>query len=152
MRDDFLNEPLRLLAAEPLPEISPAIIVETWHRIDRQTVSKANGPPVWFTSKREELDLSSVQRTAFEVIERQFALDWINLEEELHMANRQLVAALPRHGLFSPDVANATAQISRIQDELRTVTLQHVAAIRPHLSSEQYHRLIEMYAKMLDQR
>ena len=100
----------------------------------------------WIHAK---LGLTSAQEKSLEPIEEKFAGRRKELMARIREGNRELAEAIISDRSDSARVKAAVDKIHHAQGELQNAVLEHVFAMRPVLSAEQYERLIKMTADAL---
>lgn len=89
-------------------------------------------------SIHEDLGLTEEQEKSLEPVERAYEARWKELAAQIATANIELADALQRDEQWTPAVAAAVEKITRAQGELQQATLEHVFAMKPFLTPEQY--------------
>ncbi len=96
-----------------------------------------------------QLNIGEEQEEKLEPVEQEFARRRDELIAAIRVANEDLAAALVADKVESVRVEAAVRKIHRAQGELQQAVLDHVFAMRPILTAEQYDRLIELTADAL---
>ncbi len=96
------------------------------------------------------LDLTEEQERALVGVEERYEVRWKELAIEIQQANVELAASLRRDQAWSSGVAASVERITRAQGDLQKATLEHVFAMKPHLTPEQYERLLDLCAESLE--
>lgn len=100
----------------------------------------------------DALNLTSEQERTLHEVEAHYEARWKSLVSEIAEANRDLASSLRRDEGYSPQVAAAVERIAGAQAGLQQVTLEHVFAMKPHLTAEQYNRLLQLCADSLEEK
>lgn len=101
-------------------------------------------------SIHKQLDLTPAQSRAIETLERSYEARWKELDLQIAGARRQLAESLRRDEGYSAEAAAAVETITRCQRELQMATLEHVFAMKPHLTEDQYRRLLDLCADSIE--
>lgn len=102
-------------------------------------------------SIHEELRLTAAQVKELAPLEASYEARWKELNGKIEQAHRELAESLRRDEAYSPAVGRAVEAITRAQADLQKVTLEHVFAMKAHLTSEQYQSLLARCASSLEQ-
>jgi Spy/CpxP family protein refolding chaperone len=100
----------------------------------------------WIHSK---LGLTPDQEKSLEPIEEKFAGRRKELMDQIREGNRELAEAIISDRSDSERVKAAVDKIHHAQGELQNAVLEHVFAMQPVLSAEQYDHLVRMTASAL---
>lgn len=95
------------------------------------------------------LGLTPNQEKALEPVEENFARRRKECIAQIRDGNLQLSEALAADRTRSQRVQSAVDKIHRAQGELQNAVLEHVFAMKPVLTPQQYERLIKMTAEAL---
>lgn len=96
-----------------------------------------------------QLGLTGEQENALEAVEKHFAERQRTLRARIVEGNAELADAIEADKVDSPRVRAAMAGIHGAQGELQQAVLEHVFAMRPALTPEQYERLLTSTARAL---
>ena len=118
----------------------------TIRMIDR---SRTRNPVDYHYWIHAQLGLTAKQEKALEAAEARFAVRQRTLRATIADGNAELADALESDKADSPRVQEALATIHGAQGELQIAVLEHVFAMRPALTPEQYDRLISRTAEAL---
>lgn len=110
---------------------------------------KDAGPVDYHYWIHAKLGLTLAQEKSLEPIEETFADRRMELMGQIREGNRELAEAIISDRSDSERVKTAVGKIHLAQGELQNAVLEHVFAMRPVLSAEQYHRLVQMTADAL---
>jgi len=99
----------------------------------------------------QQLNLTADQIIALEPIEEQFQQRKGELLAQIRSANKELAQAIKEHQVYSTRVSAAIEKIHRAQGELQEATLQHVFRMKATLTPEQYKKLLDLTAVVLDE-
>ncbi len=91
----------------------------------------------------EQLDLRPEQEEALRPAETAFHNERARLAETLTGAGHDLAHAIQDHGRESPELSTALLRISRLQLELKQLTLDHFFDMKAHLDPDQARKLLE---------
>lgn len=97
----------------------------------------------------QELKLTTAQEEVLHAAEHRFAEKRKHLTEIIRLANMELAEAITKDRANSPRVEAAVAKIHSAQGELQRETMAHVFEMQPHLSPEQYEKLLNFTANAL---
>ena len=98
----------------------------------------------------QQLNLSADQIIALEPIEEQFQHRKHELLSQIRSANKELAEAIKEDRVYSTRVSAAIEKIHRAQGDLQEATLQHVFRMKATLTPEQYKKLLDLTAVVLD--
>ena len=112
----------------------------------RHEATRAVDYHYWIHAK---LSLSPEQEKSLEPVEEKFATHRKELIGRIREGNRELADAIISDRSDSERVKAAVDKIHRAQGDLQNAVLEHVFAMRPVLSDEQYERLTKMTADAL---
>lgn len=101
-------------------------------------------------SIHDELSLSRAQLKAISPLEQSYEKHWEEVELQIAKADHDLARNLRTNKGYSPGVMAAVEEITRAQAELQKMTLEHVFAMKPYLSPEQFQRLLDLCAGSLE--
>lgn len=96
-----------------------------------------------------QLELTGEQERGLEAVEKRFADQQRTLRASIAEGNAELADAIESDKADSPRVQAAVAKIHLAQGELQKAVMEHVFAMRPMLTPEQYHRLLTSTARAL---
>ena len=99
----------------------------------------------------QQLNLTADQIIALEPIEEQFQQRKGELLAQIRSANKELAQAIKENQVYSTRVSAAIEKIHRAQGELQEATLQHVFRMKATLTPEQYKKLLDLTAVVLDE-
>jgi Spy/CpxP family protein refolding chaperone len=114
--------------------------------VSRRESARAVDYHYWIHAK---LGLTPAQDKSLEPIEEKFASRRRELMALIREGNRELAEAIVSDRSDSARVKAALDKIHHAQGELQNAVLEHVFAMRPVLSAEQYDRLVRMTANAL---
>lgn len=97
----------------------------------------------------QELKLTTEQENVLHAVEERFAEKRKHLTEIIRLANMELAEAITKDRVNSPRVEATVEKIHSAQGELQKATMEHVFEMQPHLSAEQYERLLNLTANAL---
>lgn len=103
-------------------------------------------------SVHEQLQLSREQLGALAPLEQEYEKRWEQVESKIAQADDRLARSLRRDQGYSAEVATAVDEITRAQAELQRLTLEHVFAMKPYLTPEQYRRLLDLCADSIEKK
>ena len=113
--------------------------------------------PLWVNSVpthewiHQQLNLTADQVIALEPIEEQFQHRKHELLSQIRSANKELAEAIKEDRVYSTRVSAAIEKIHRAQGDLQEATLQHVFRMKATLTPEQYKKLLDLTAVVLDE-
>jgi Spy/CpxP family protein refolding chaperone len=99
----------------------------------------------------QQLNLTADQMIALEPIEEQFQRRKHELLAQIRSANKELAEAIKEDHVYSTQVSAAIEKIHRAQGDLQEATLQHVFSMKATLTPEQYKKLLDLTAVVLDE-
>jgi Spy/CpxP family protein refolding chaperone len=118
----------------------------TSHLILKQS-SRADDYHHWLHS---QLGISADQDKALDKEEERFAVQKKQLVEAILQENAELATVLTEDKEYSPRVVAAVEKIHHAQSELEKATLEHIFAMKPILSAEQFNKLIKLTSEALN--
>jgi len=95
--------------------------------------------------------LTADQIITLEPIEEQFQQRKGELLAQIRSANKELAEAIKEDRVYSTRVSAAIEKIHRAQGDLQEATLQHVFSMKATLAPEQYKKLLDLTAVVLDE-
>jgi Spy/CpxP family protein refolding chaperone len=97
-----------------------------------------------------QLGITADQDKALEQEEDRFAAKRKDLVETIQKDNAELAAAMAQDREYSPRVQAAVEKIHHAQSALEEVTLEHIFAMKPILSPEQFDKLLKLTSEALN--
>jgi Spy/CpxP family protein refolding chaperone len=97
-----------------------------------------------------QLGITADQDKALDKEEERFADQRKELVAMIQQDNAELAAAMMQDKEFSPRVAAAVEKIHHGQSELEKATLEHIFAMKPILSPEQFDKLLKLTSEALN--
>jgi Spy/CpxP family protein refolding chaperone len=97
-----------------------------------------------------QLGITADQDKALDKEEERFASQRKDLVAMIQQDNAELATAMMQDKEFSPRVAAAVEEIHHGQSELEKATLEHIFAMKPILSPEQFDKLLKLTSDALN--
>lgn len=98
----------------------------------------------------QQLDLTAEQNKALDAEEEKFAATRKQLGDELQQANAELAQAIMQDREYSPKVQEAIEKIHHAQSDLEKTTLEHIFAMKPILTPEQFEKVLHLTGETLN--
>lgn len=98
----------------------------------------------------KELHITDAQHKALEPIEARYAERERALRERMHLANRELAAAIAKAKAYTPEVAAAVEKVHKHMGELQNASLEHLFEMRTVLTPHQSERLFQLAQDALE--
>jgi Spy/CpxP family protein refolding chaperone len=97
-----------------------------------------------------QLGITAEQDKALDKEEERFAAQRKELVAMIQQDNTELAKAMMEDKEFSPRVVAAVEKIHHGQSELEKATLEHIFAMKPILSAEQFDKLLKLTSEALN--
>lgn len=98
----------------------------------------------------EQLNLTAEQNKALDAQEEKFAATRKQLGDELQKDNAELAQAMMQDREYSPRVQAAIEKIHHAQSSLEQATLEHIFAMKPILTPEQFDKVLHLTGETLN--
>jgi Spy/CpxP family protein refolding chaperone len=97
-----------------------------------------------------QLGITAEQDKALDKEEERFAVQKKELVEMIRQENAELATVMLEDKNYSPRVEAAVEKIHHAQSELEKATLEHIFAMKPILSPEQFDKLLKLTSEALN--
>lgn len=97
-----------------------------------------------------QLGITADQDKALDKEEERFATQRKELVDAIKKDNVELAAAMAQDRAYSPHVQATVEKIHHAQSALEEATLQHIFAMKPILSPEQFDKLLKLTSEALN--
>jgi Spy/CpxP family protein refolding chaperone len=97
-----------------------------------------------------QLGITADQDKALDKEEERFVAQKKELVEMIRQENMELATAMIEDKEYSPRVVAAVENIHHAQSELEKATLEHIFAMKPILSPEQFDKLLKLSSEALN--